>query len=271
MRLLLQACSDKGCIRDNNEDMVSVGGQLLRDGSLDMVLDTDECGNFCLLVADGMGGHEKGEEASGYVLESLVGPLREGESGSLEEFPQNLMDTVMNASAELDARAAEEGQDHPMGCTLTGLIWYGGKVFLVNAGDSRTYRFREGILNQLTLDETERGISGDPEGSKLLLNCIGGGCKGNLKVEDISGRILDSDMFLICSDGLTDMVSEEEISEILSEDLQPAVGLVERAKDNGGADNVSVIAVVVGEGEFAPGPSYDDEGPDDDGRFDAWA
>ena len=210
MKLRIQAYSDKGCIRDGNEDMLSVAGIPVRDGNLERDFDITDDDYFYLFVADGMGGHEKG-----------------------------------------------------------GVVWYFGRVFLLNAGCSRTYRWRDGLLTQLTTDETERGLTGTPEASKLLLNCIGGGSKGNVKVEDITDRLLEGDMLLICSDGLTDMVPDEEIERILAEDMEPAMGLIERAKDNGGEGNVSAIVAMVGDYDFAPGP-YDDDYPEDDGRFDAW-
>jgi protein phosphatase len=124
---------------------------------------------------------------------------------------------------------------------LTGVIWIGAKAYLVNAGDSRTYRLRSGILKQLTTDDTERGITGDENASKLLLNAIGGGSHGRLTVEDITDRIMEGDTILVCSDGLTDMVDDEGIEEILCSKERPAGGLVETANRNGGADNISVI------------------------------
>lgn len=269
MKLRIQAYSDKGCIRDGNEDMLSVAGILVRDGSLERDFDITGDDYFYLFVADGMGGHEKGEFASQYLLEHLRDSFSFGDFGPVGEFAESMGNSVHYVNDKLNARAVYEGQTYPMGCTLSGVVWYFGRVFLLNAGDSRTYRWRDGLLTQLTVDETERGLTGNPEASKLLLNCIGGGSKGNVKVEDITDRLLEGDMLLICSDGLTDMVPDEEIERIMAEDAEPALGLVERAKDNGGEDNVSVIVAMVGDYDFAPGP-YDDDGPDDDGRFDAW-
>lgn len=269
MRITINALNDKGRMRDNNEDMMSVGGILLRDEGTDLSLDIDECGYFYLLVSDGMGGHEKGEYASRYLLEHLrecftLKDIRR------ESFEDDLRDNVLYCSNKLNSRAAFEGQARPMGCTLTGIIWFYGRIYVINAGDSRTYRLRDGILRQLTTDETERGATDDPNASKLLLNCIGGGCAGNLFIEDISEKLMDGDMLLVCSDGLTDMVGEDAIADILERDPQPASGLVERANDEGGADNISAIVALVGNGEFAGGFDGLDE-VDDDGRFDAWA
>lgn len=127
-----------------------------------------------------------------------------------------------------------------MGCTLTGVIWHYGRIWLVNAGDSRTYRFREGMLRQLTTDETERGITGDPNANKLLLNCLGGGTDGHLHVDSLDGKLLEGDVLLICSDGLNDMVSDEEIEAALL-DGATAADLYRMACEGGGVDNTSVI------------------------------
>ena len=127
-----------------------------------------------------------------------------------------------------------------MGCTLTGVIWHYGKTYLVNAGDSRTYRFRDGFLRQLTTDETERGITGDNNASKLLLNCIGGGCEGYLRISSLDGKLLPGDILLVCSDGLSDMVSDDAIEEALANGAT-AEDLFNMACEGGGVDNISII------------------------------
>ena len=131
-----------------------------------------------------------------------------------------------------------------MGCTLTGVVWHYGRTWLVNAGDSRTYRYRGGMLRQLTVDDTERGLTGDPMASKLLLNCLGGGSDGLLSVEDLDGKLLDGDVLLICSDGLCDMVSDEAIEAALDEGAG-AADLLRMACAAGGVDNVSIILATV--------------------------
>ena len=131
-----------------------------------------------------------------------------------------------------------------MGCTLTGVVWHYGHIWLVNAGDSRTYRFREGMLRQLTTDETERGITGNPAASKLLLNCLGGGAEGRLAVDDLDGKLLEGDVLLVCSDGLCDMLPDEEIEAALAGGAT-ASDLLRLACEAGGEDNVSIILAQV--------------------------
>ena len=216
-----------------------MNGFFLRDDSVDLTVDIPEEGFFYLLVSDGMGGHEKGEEASRFALEEME------EQFSFHHIqPDRFEDDVREAARyinfKLNRAAAEDGQQRPMGCTLTGVVWHYGRIWLVNAGDSRTYRFREGVLRQLTVDDTERGLTGDPEASKLLFNCLGAGADGLLCVEDLGGKLLEGDILLICSDGLCDMVPDEGIEAALSEDAT-ASDLLCLACDAGGADNVSII------------------------------
>lgn len=240
MKLEIQGLSKVGMERANNEDMISLGGILLRDDALAFPIELDEESQFHLLVSDGMGGHEFGERASQELLEYLCECFKE-ERFRPESIEEDLRFHVKAFSDRLNHEASEEGQLKPMGCTLTGVVWSQGKVYLINAGDSRTYRFRNGILRQLTQDETLRAITGNPDDSKGLVNCIGAGCEGNLVVEDLSDRLSEGDALLICSDGLTDMVPDEDIEKVLSNSEEPADELYAMACRNGGYDNVSII------------------------------
>lgn len=241
IKLEIQALSKVGLVRDNNEDMVSLGGILLRDDAMTLPpINLDEESQFYLLVADGMGGHEHGERASQGLLEHLDKCFKDGVIKA-ETIENDLFSQVRAFSDELNWQAHTEGQHRPMGCTLTGMVWSNGKALLVNAGDSRTYRYRDGILRQITQDDTIRGITGDPNESKALLNCVGGGCQCELMVVDFTERLYPGDNLLICSDGLTDMVFDEEIEQILDDSPQPVDELYKAACQRGGLDNVSII------------------------------
>lgn len=240
MKLEIEALCQKGLVRENNEDMVSLGGILLRDSEMAFPVELNDESQFYLLVADGMGGHEHGERASEGLLNRLSECFKEKVFSS-ENIEDELRNEVKKFSDELNRQAYAEGQMLPMGCTLTGVVWANGKAYLLNAGDSRTYRLRNGILRQLTTDETERGITGNPYAGKGLLNCIGGGAEGRLMVVEITERLLDGDVLLVCSDGLTDMISDEAIETVLSDYPQPTKELYEAACLNGGHDNVSVV------------------------------
>jgi len=239
-RLSIQALCEQGPVRDNNEDMVSVGGILLRNDRLELPVEMDDDSVFHLLVSDGMGGHEQGERASEMLLEHLNEGFRQ-RLFTLENAEETLCEQVRWVSDELNRQAELEGQERPMGCTLTGVVWLGSRVYMVNAGDSRTYLFRDPYLRQLSVDQTERGLTGDPNASKYLLNCIGGGCYGRLVVEDITDRLLDGDLLLVCSDGFSDMVNDAAMEAVLGQTDDPLPLLYEMACDKGGYDNISII------------------------------
>lgn len=239
MRLDIQAVCHKGLVRERNEDAVSVGGLLLRDDSVSLTVDTPSDGFFYLLVADGMGGHEAGEEASEFALSEIKEQLNLHQIRP-DTFEDDIREAARYISYKLNGFAAERGQTYPMGCTLTGVVWHYGRVWLVNAGDSRVYRLRDGLLRQLTVDDTERGITGDPSADKRLLNCLGGGCEGRLIVDELDGKLLPGDVLLVCSDGLCDMVPDESLEQVLAGGAT-STDLLRMACEAGGTDNISII------------------------------
>ena len=244
MRIEIDALCHKGLVRGNNEDALSVGGLILRDDATSLTVSTTEEGYFYLLVADGMGGHENGEEASEFTLETLKEQFGQ-QLIAPETFEEDIRQVAHRISQKLNQTAADRGQALPMGCTLTGVVWHYGRLWLINAGDSRTYRYRGGMLRQLTTDETERGITGDPNGDKRLLNCLGGGLEGHLAIDDLTGKLLEDDTLLVCSDGLTDMVTDEQLESALAEGAT-AGDLYRMACEGGGVDNVSIILAKIG-------------------------
>ena len=247
MKIHIQAICHKGLVRDNNEDAISIGGVFLRDDSMRLSVDVSDKGYFYLLVADGMGGHEKGEVASEIALNEIKEQFAMFDIKP-ESFEHDIRETGRYISFKLNQASDDQGLQKPMGCTLTGVVWSYGQTYLVNAGDSRTYRLRDGMLRQLTTDQTERGFTNDPTASKALLNCLGGGLDGMIKVENIAGKLVEDDILIICSDGLTDMLTDDDIESILNQGITDngmLDGLAERLKDKacekGGLDNISVV------------------------------
>lgn len=118
----------------------------------------------------------------------------------------------------------------------------------MNIGDSRTYRLRDGMLRQLTSDQTlhERDMVPLPAG-KALYNCIGAGCDTEAYIQDISDRLMESDRILVCSDGLSDMMDDNEIERLLAKGSpeESCAALIDAAKRNGGVDNVTAIVADV--------------------------
>ena len=112
---------------------------------------------------------------------------------------------------------------------------------MINIGDSRLYRFREGILSQLSRDHSLSEMTNNPDAPKnIIVNSFGAGQKIFFDFEDISTRILDSDILLLCSDGLTGELTDEEIEPILCQPDSIDI-LINQAKDHGGKDNISII------------------------------
>lgn len=207
-----------------------------------------------LAVADGVGGGPGGQEASRLALASLPAVLRE----SLEELEQGhdpvpiLGRAVRALHARLVDAAAETPELEGMATTLT--VWIGDArgAWLLQVGDSRCYRFREGVLTQLTHDQTmaqdmvDQGLVSDlaqaPQISQNILTSALGGTQLNPRVDRLDRR--RGDVILVCSDGVMKHISDPGIATWLSGDLSPreiARGLVEAAVEDGGLDNVSVI------------------------------
>ena len=234
MKLNINAISDRGTVRENNEDLVSIGGMMLRDAKISTPVSFPDEGTFYLLVSDGMGGHEKGEIASSMLLEHLRDCFSMGDIGT-EDFVEDVTRAVRYVSRKLNTLSESEGQARPMGCTLSGVIWSGGKVLVVNAGDSRTYLFHEGLIKQLTSDEED--------GEGCLTNCVGGGCDTTLTVLDISDKVEEGDILLVCSDGLGDVANEDYLEYHLMNSSAPAEDLLEWAENEGAADNAIGLRV----------------------------
>ena len=139
---------------------------------------------------------------------------------------------ILLGAAAANARLAE------MGTTLVALLGYEGKVATLHVGDSRIYRYRDGILKQLTTDHSERELTGDMAvPAHLIYNFLGNGGAFFADVAVWDGQVFPGDRFLLCSDGLSDLLSDEEIAR----ELQSAAARVQRAREAGGRDNVTVL------------------------------
>lgn len=209
MKLKIAANCIRGNKRRSNEDMVLVGESFLRDGSIDFSLDNPDL--FFALVSDGMGGHDHGEMASEFLLRRIREEIQPG----------------------TDVGTAFQS-------------W----IRSVNAGDSRTYRFRSGSLLQLTEDHNIKQRSRYNSGPELsmLVNCIGAGAAAQVDINDVGGDIQSGDIFLVCTDGLYEMLPERNIQEVLSGDSGSAdsvARLSQMAEEAGGRDNISLIVVKV--------------------------
>lgn len=249
MQLKIFAISDKGCVREHNEDMILVDEHIFRDDSYQTIVDINEESGKCLVaIADGMGGHNAGEVASEIVLQKIFEKMRSLETNLTES---KLSCRISEWAKEIHLCILNEGEKNierkGMGSTFIGLLFYESNLYYVNVGDSRLYRFRGGMLMQISKDHSLREITNNPEmSSNIIVNSFGGGEKIFVNFESASKKIFEGDIFLLCSDGLSDMITDDEIEKILSEEeYNPIEKLLNKAKENGGEDNISIILVSV--------------------------
>jgi protein phosphatase len=239
---MCQLVSDVGCVRTNNEDMVLLNGAFYRDAVANEFFSVDDSFRLTAFIADGMGGTKCGEVASERALRAIDAFVCSLPGGlSAEELKGNVdvwaKETHLSIVSEGEVYAECKG----MGTTLVGILSYEGRVYMLNIGDSRLYRYRGGILKQLTTDHSMRELTGKSSvPSNLIYNSLGAGDTVFADFTDLTDQILPDDTFVICSDGLSDMLSDEEMAQILSQ-TPTAQHLVQAAKAAGGKDNVSVM------------------------------
>jgi PPM family protein phosphatase len=235
MTLVLRyaARSDRGLIRGNNQDSVYAGPRLLA-------------------VADGMGGHAAGDVASKVVIAALEHLDDDTPSGDLL---QSLREAVFEGSEHLREVIRESPQLEGMGTTLTAILFAGGRLGLCHVGDSRAYLVRDGQMSQITHDDTfvqtliddgritPEEANSHPQRSLLLRALNGQEVEPDLSMRESRA----GDRYLLCSDGLSGVVSEETIAEALKDPDAEATAdrLVELALRSGGPDNVTVIVADV--------------------------
>ncbi len=243
IKLLIQAVSDVGLKRTNNEDLVLVNKNFVRDNELKTEITIEnEIEPVLIAVADGMGGHNAGELASELLLQKLSGIVHQNALPlSFDELKNFFNREVTLIHQSLIYEGINDSSKIGMGSTLIALLFLNGNVYYINAGDSRLYRFRSGMLKQLSRDHSLAEATGqDRNSSHILLNSVGGGENVFIDFVDISDIVIKEDAFLLCSDGLSDLVTDESI-EVLLNDTFSVEELVLAAKNAGGKDNISIV------------------------------
>lgn len=236
-----------GCIRSNNEDMILISGETYRDASDRFPVIVNAGGRFVAAVADGMGGHNAGQVASQIALDLF--------DDFVIRLPEGLSDNDFRYMVDFEIRRIhrhliEYGQNNAgcagLGTTLVAWLTYDNRIYILNSGDSRIYRLRNGILCQITTDHSEQNRKDDPTlPSNLIYNCLGGGgISAFADVINITNKVFDEDIFMLCSDGLSDMLDEDKIEEILSSKAD-ADALIDEARNVGGNDNISAIILKI--------------------------
>ncbi len=242
MTLVLRyaARSDVGLVRSNNEDSVYAGARLLA-------------------LADGMGGHAAGEVASQLVIAALA-HLDDDEPGG--DLLAKLDGAVRSGNSAIAAQVEMEPDLEGMGTTLTAILFAGNRLGLVHIGDSRGYLLRDGELTQITKDDTfvqtlvdEGRITREeahshPQRSLIMRALTGHEVEPTLIMREVH----IGDRYLLCSDGLSDPVSDETILDALQipDVTDSADRLIELALRGGGPDNVTVVVADVVDYDYGP-------------------
>jgi serine/threonine protein phosphatase PrpC len=232
--------TDVGRVRSNNEDIFMINADA----------------GFCL-VADGMGGAAAGETAS-QIFAHAAAEIFDRVKASSE---QEMVDCVQNVFLLANDRILRHVDQYPehrgMGCTAELLAFTATGFIIGHMGDSRTYRLRQGGLEQLTRDHSlvqdqiDQGlITIEQARSHRMRNVIlrAVGVRPSPALDTLRGPIFSEDLFLLCSDGLTDLVQDEEITKILKTNSKlssKAMQLIELANFVGGKDNVTVVLAEV--------------------------
>jgi serine/threonine protein phosphatase PrpC len=258
-----------GMKRSHNEDCLKI----YRDGNL-------------LVVADGMGGHSSGEVASELSAETLISFYR---SSALDDemtwpykynYQQSYQENRMRIGIELSnykvhSSSAQDPSLKGMGTTMVAICFYDDQFSIGHVGDSRVYRWRAGELKQLTEDHSLLNdfIKMRPEGmsakeieafphKNIIVRALG--MRDTVQVDVITDDLMEGDLFLLCSDGLSGMITDADINQMLSENLKKQLSLdlicerlIQEANKNGGTDNITVI-LARAEGENSQEEASDD-------------
>lgn len=254
--LLLEVAgkTDPGKVRERNEDSIALDPEL-----------------GLLIVADGMGGHNSGEVASNLATDTILKFGREMLSGNKDIIPpdadaslslrgQQITHFIKSANTIIYEKARAFAKNHGMGTTIVVVLGDSKSITVGHVGDSRLYRLRKGVLEQLTedhslvMDQVKHGLLTKEQADKsnlqnILTRALGTEAKVQVDIRDYA--VEQGDVFLICSDGLTKMVTDKEVGEVLGECREPLKAVdrfIEMSNANGGVDNVTVVVARTPEG-----------------------
>ena len=231
-----------GLVRPTNQDTFGLTGYSSSSENESQHFEMN--GESCwALVADGMGGHRAGAYASKIVVEFLSQRI------SAIRDPAALPELLASVNQRVhEAMFSEEG-DAGMGTTIVGFRSDANSTVIFNVGDSRAYLLRRGQLSQVSFDHTPEGSSNRGNRSHRLTQSLGGTFHRVDPVPHVVSIVIQKDdVILLCSDGLTDLVRDDHIRDILNQsEVDPASDLVNAALTAGGRDNVTAVLLKVKE------------------------
>jgi PPM family protein phosphatase len=267
VRINVAALSDKGHVREKNEDhyfVARVGRHvttmMTNLSASDVPSQFGETG-YLMVVADGMGGHAGGEVASRLAIATFINITLHVPDWILrldDEHEQKLMERAAVRLRQVHEALQEKARLDPrlkgMGTTMTAAFSLGNDLFVAQVGDSRAYLFRDGSLQLLTRDQTHAQMLADlgaigqhdvaSHRLRHVLTSALGSSQSDLRAEIRQWKLVDGDRLLLCTDGLTDMIDDTGIAAVLGRETRSNEAcriLVDSALANGGRDNVSVV------------------------------
>ena len=246
-KILISGLTHQGLVRDHNEDSIGIQANM-----------------GLLVLADGMGGHKGGEVASALAVDTILSELKklliEIKPGDIDDKTGYRMvsmcieKSIKKANSVIFHASKNNIQYEGMGTTVVVVLFYDNRMTVAHVGDSRLYRMRKNILNQLTRDHTllqeliDKGFYSKHEAKKSLnknLITRAVGISEKVDIDLLEDTALVGDTFLLCSDGLTDMIEDSLIEDTIlnyREDLDKATKeLINQANQHGGKDNVSAM------------------------------
>jgi serine/threonine protein phosphatase PrpC len=233
--------TDVGLVREKNED------SMLIDPTVGLYV-----------VCDGMGGHVGGQVASQLAVATISEVVR-SDAPSTEADPDKLCTAIKSANGAVFAKAKADPSLHNMGTTVVGIRQEDDLLHLCHVGDSRIYRLRQGQLEQVTRDHSLINLYEDnpelaarfgPPNSNVIVRAVG--LRPEVEVDHRTIAMESGDMYLLCCDGLTDMVDDWMLKEMMSDAVEGSLdeaceSLVRAALSNGGVDNTTVILLRIHE------------------------
>ena len=251
--------TDVGLVREHNEDSFLIGNLAMGDAysENDLGVLRAEAVPALLMVADGVGGAASGELASSLATQVVFDRLRERASqGALKGaivIADSLQQAVFAANQAIHEHSKQNRSHHGMGTTATVGLVVGGMVYFAQVGDSRAYIIREGVAKQMTKDQSlvQRMVDAGkltPEQAErsehrnIILQALGP--EKAIVPELTRDRLMNDDLLVLCSDGLSNQMTAQEIAAMASkkDDLEAlAESLIQRALDTGAPDNVTVV------------------------------
>jgi serine/threonine protein phosphatase PrpC len=232
------ALSHPGLVRDRNEDAIAIDGQQVKDGELTTIVLSPGLHN--VVLADGLGGHARGDVAGTLVAKHL--------SEAKLDSPETCLGAIRSVNQRLYDEMQRDKSLLGMGSTVAGAVLLDQQACWFNVGDSRIYLFSNNELCQLSTDHVPHEDTAEwARRSHVLTQSLGGGHFAS-EVWPAVGSIdfFEDDILLLCSDGLTDVVDDTTIATVLGHYLTASVTarvLVDLALHEGGPDNVSVVIV----------------------------